>query len=71
MGLSKGNFGRPIDGHEEIELSAIVERQKRMFAESYSDGLILKSKTVKRGSLAHGRVVDKGSSSSTWRRFWD
>jgi len=39
--FSKGKFGRPIDGHEEMELAAIVEREKRMLAESHRDGLVL------------------------------
>ena len=33
MEFIKGKFGRPIDGYEEMELAAIVERQERMLAE--------------------------------------
>ena len=71
MEFSKGKFGRPIDGYEEMELAAIVERQERVLAERHSDGLVLKRQDVERGFRPHGRVVDKGSSYSTWRRSWD
>ena len=72
MEFSKGKFGRPIDGHGEMELAAIVERQERMLAESHSDGLVLNRQDRRARVLRpHGRVVDKGASSSTWRRSWD
>ena len=51
MEFSKGKFGRPIDGYEEMELAAIVERQERMLAESHSDGSSSTDKTVERGSF--------------------
>jgi hypothetical protein len=42
MEFSKGKFGRPSDGHEEMELAAIVEEEERVLAESDSNGLVLK-----------------------------
>jgi hypothetical protein len=59
MEFSKGKFGRPIDGYEEMELAAIVERQERMLAESHSDGLVLKRQDRRARFLRpDGRVVE-------------
>jgi hypothetical protein len=49
--FSKGKFGRPIDGHKEVGLAAIVEQQQGVLAESHSDGLFLKRQDRPRGSF--------------------